>query len=36
MDSEFLESYNWGYAHASDLDQGVFLWGIWFRYSCDN
>ena len=30
MNSEYLESYVWIYAHASDLDQGVVLWGIWF------
>ena len=24
MDSEYLENYVWIYAHASDLDQGVF------------
>ena len=36
MDSEYLENYVWIYAHASDLDQGVVLWGIWFLCSCDN
>ena len=33
MDSGYLESYAWIYAQASDLDQGVVLWGIWFIYS---
>ena len=28
MDSEYLENYVWIYAQASDLDQGVALWGI--------
>ena len=28
MDSGYLESYAWIYAQASDLDQGVVLWGI--------
>ena len=36
MDSEYLESYVWIYPYASDLDQAVVLWGIWFLYSCDN
>ena len=36
MDSEYLENYVWIYADASDLDQGVVLWGIWFLCSCDN
>ena len=36
MDSKYLENYVWIYAHASDLDQGLVLWGIWFLCSCDN
>ena len=36
MDSKYLENCVWIYAHASDLDQGVVLWGIWFLCSCDN
>ena len=36
MYSKYLENYVWIYAHASDLDQGVVLWGIWFLYSCGN
>ena len=28
MDSEYLENYVRIYAHTSDLDQGVVLWGI--------
>ena len=36
MDSKYLENYVWIYAYASDLDQGVVLWGIWFLCSCDN
>ena len=36
MDSEYLENYVWTYAHASDSDQGVVLWGIWLLCSCDN
>ena len=36
MDLEYLESYVWIYAHASDLEQGVVLWVIWFLCSCDN
>ena len=36
MGSEYLENYVWIYVHASDLDQGVTLWGIWFLCSCDN
>ena len=28
MDSKYLENCVWIYAHASDLDQGVVLWGI--------
>ena len=36
MDSEYLENYVWIYADASDLDQGVVLWGIWFLCNCDN
>ena len=35
MDSKYLENCVWSYAHTSDLDQGVFLWGIWFLCSCD-
>ena len=30
MDPEYLETHVWIYAHASDLDQGVVLWGIDF------
>ena len=30
MDLKYLESNVWIYAHASDLDQDVVLWGIWF------
>ena len=36
MDSNYLENYVCIYAHASDWDQGVVLWGIWFLCSCDN
>ena len=36
MDSEYLENYVWIYAHASDLDQGVVFWGIWFLCSSNN
>ena len=36
MDSKYLENYVWIYAHASDLNQGVVLWGIWFLCSYDN
>ena len=36
VDSKYLENCVWIYAHASDLDQGVVLWGIWFLGSCEN
>ena len=35
-DSEYLGNYVWIYPHASDVDQDMVLWGIWFLYSWDN
>ena len=34
--TQYLGNYVWIYADASDIDQDMVLWGIWFLYGWDN